>query len=113
MHLDGKRKPTLSGWLEQATLFYENALASAEVKTALAELGITPAKLEAGQALVQAMAKTNAVQEKEKGEAQQATLARDEALEALADWFGDFKEVAAIALEDQPQLLESLGFRKV
>ncbi len=111
--LDGKRKRTLSGWLDQATLFYKNALPNETIKTALAGLGVTQEKLEAGQTLVQAVVTANAAQEEEKGEAQQATVARDEALEALAEWLDDFRQVAVIALEDQPQLLESLGFGAV
>ncbi|NEP46299.1 MAG: hypothetical protein F6K35_46720, partial [Okeania sp. SIO2H7] len=51
----------------------------------------------------------NAAQEKEKGEAQQATKTRDEALDALDDWLGDFLAIAEVALADKPQLLEALG----
>ncbi len=113
LELDGRRKQTLIAWIGQATLFYQNALPDEAVKAALAEFGVSQAKLEAGQALVQAVVTANSAQEKEKGEAQQATIARDEALEALADWLDVFKQIAIIALEDQPQLLESLGFGAV
>ncbi|MEM0941615.1 MAG: hypothetical protein AAF600_19240 [Bacteroidota bacterium] len=43
------------------------------------------------------------------GEAQQFTVTRDEALDHLDEWMAEFKELAKIALEDQPQLLEVLG----
>ena len=52
----------------------------------------------------------NGTQEREKYEAQQATKDRDAALDRLDDWLGDFREVAAIALADQPQQLEALQF---
>lgn len=48
------------------------------------------------------------MQEKEKGEAQEATQKRDAAIAALDEWLGDFRVVARIALEDIPQLMEAL-----
>jgi len=49
------------------------------------------------------------VQEKEKGEAQAATQARDKALDELQDWLSDYLAIAKVALEEDPQLLEGLG----
>jgi len=48
-------------------------------------------------------------QEKERGEAQDATKQRDAAIAALETWLADFKVVARIALQDTPQLLEALN----
>ena len=109
LDLDGKRKVSLSGWLAQAKQFYLNALADAGVQTKLADFGITQTKLDAGKALVDAAEAANAVQEKEKGEAQQATLERDQALDNLDGWMSDFTAIARVALEEKPQLLEKLG----
>ncbi|RED91912.1 hypothetical protein [Marinoscillum furvescens] len=109
LELDGRRKQTYSGWLKQARLFYANALASTQILSALAHFGITTEKLEEGQAAV-AQVETSLVQQlREKGEAQNATEARDEALDALMDWVADFIAIARIALEHKPQLLENLG----
>lgn len=109
MRLNGRRKKTYAGWVEQATLFYGNALDNAEIQATLAEFGIDEKKLKAGQAAVQEVQTLLKAQLTEKGEAQGATEARDEALEALMDWLGDFFAIARIALEDDPQLLEMLG----
>ena len=49
------------------------------------------------------------MQEKEKGEAQAATKARDAAIDELQDWLSDYLAIAKVALEDNPQLLEGLG----
>ena len=59
--------------------------------------------------MVQAVAEANAVQEKEKGEAQEATKLRDAALDDLDQWMSDFIAIARLALEERPQYLEKLG----
>lgn len=43
------------------------------------------------------------------GESQQATKNKNDAFEMLDKWVSKFHKVAKIALEDRPQLLESLG----
>ena len=112
LDLGGKRKVSLSGWLAQSKQFYINALADSNVLTELAEFCITQAKLEAGKQLVDETEAANADQKKEKGEAQQATIDRDEAIDNLEGWMSDFIAIARIALEDKPQLLEKLGIVK-
>lgn len=46
---------------------------------------------------------------KEKGESQQATKDKDKAFSELEKWVREFYAIAKIALEDKPQLLESVG----
>jgi len=46
---------------------------------------------------------------KEKGEAHSVTIQRDQAFAELEDWMREFYTVAKIALDDKPQMLESLG----
>jgi hypothetical protein len=109
LDLNGERKQTLSGWLKQARQFYAGALGDATLLTKLGECGITLAKLTAGSAQVDSVEAASVTQAKERGEAQDATKARDAALESLDDWMSDFIAIARVALEDQPQLLEKLG----
>ena len=45
----------------------------------------------------------------ERGESQQATKDRDAAFAAFEKWVREFYAIAKIALEDKPQLLESIG----
>ena len=110
LNLSGSRKKSLSGWLEQATTFYTNLLNTPDFITALLEFGYDQAKLEAEAALVQAVYDANAVQDKERGEAQEATLVRDAKLDELDEWVARYKQVAQLALEDSPQMLEQLGW---
>lgn len=107
--LSGTRKRTLSGWLAQATQFYKNALANPAILKGFKEFGITEPKLKAGLAELKAVEAANLIQEKEKGDAQAATKQRDVALDELQDWMSDFLGIARIALEEDPQILESLG----
>ena len=45
----------------------------------------------------------------EKGQAQEATRLRNQKLEELEDYCRLLKTLAALALQDRPQLMESLG----
>lgn len=107
--ISGRRKDTRSGWLKQAKAFYGNALNTPEVLEGMAKFGMTQDKLEEGQTMAADVeAKLNS-QLKEKGEAQTATQARDEAFDAMQAWMSDFIGIARIALEAQSQYLEMLG----
>ena len=109
MQMRGRRKDSLSGMLTQASAFYANALSSPEVMEAFARFNVTMEVLEAGKAKVEEVQTHYNAQLKETGEAQQATLERDVALDQLDEWMGDFTGVVRIALESQPQYLEILG----
>ncbi len=95
--------------MAQSNQFYINAIADADILAKLNNFGITQAKLEQGKQLVQEVEAANAAQKKEMGEAQQATLDRDNAIDVLNSWLSDFVAIARIALEDRPQLLEKMG----
>ena len=82
---------------------------SPDILAKLGIYGVTEEKLETGQAEVKAVEAANLVQEKERGEAQTATKARDVALDELNEWMGDFIALARVALDEQPQRLEKLG----
>jgi hypothetical protein len=107
--LSGSRKDSLSGWLMQAQQFYSNLLNNPDLIKRLNEFGITADKLKAGQTELQAVETANLVQTKEKGESQNATKVRDTVVDSLSAWLSDFIAIGRIALEEEPQLLESLG----
>ncbi len=107
--LNGIRKISFSGWLHQAQTFYQNLEENAEFMTALAEYGYTSEKIADEKALINELETAKHSQAKEKGEAQQATLNRDQKLDVLDEWVSEFKVIAKIALEDNPQWIEKLG----
>ncbi|MCR9251675.1 MAG: hypothetical protein NXI20_14715 [bacterium] len=107
--LNGRRKLSNSGWLHQAKTFYTNALSNPEIAQSLLPFGLTAEKLTEAQNLVLDVESKLATQLTEKGEAQQATANRDQALDDLMEWINDFKTVAKLALESDKQLLEVLG----
>jgi hypothetical protein len=109
LDLSGRRASTLSGWLKQTQGFYRAILANDEWKRALAGFGQSEEKLSAQLAAIDGVATASETKKKEMGDAQNATQERDEKLEELVDWVGDYEVIARIALADNPQLLEKLG----
>jgi len=109
LHLNDRKPQAFNPWYEQARHFYTALLADAEAQAQLARYKITPEALTAAQAQVEQTMTLKTAQKQEIGEAQEATQKRDTAIETLAEWLGDFRVVARIALEDTPQLLEALG----
>ncbi len=107
--LRGRRKRAIAGWLVQARQFYGNLLTEEQLLERMSEFGITQAKLEMSQAQVDEVEQAYRVQGQERGAAQDATQARDAALDALSQWMSDFIAIARLALEERPQYLEKLG----
>ena len=108
LHLNERKPEAFNPWYEQARHFYLALLADTAAQTQLARYKVTPEAIQAAQTQVEQVFALKNAQEREKGEAQEATQQRDAAIAALDDWLGDFRVVARIALEDTPQLLEAL-----
>lgn len=96
-------------WIETVRKFYSEVSADSEIQTRLSRLKVTPEQLTEAQNLITEVENARKVYMKEKGESQNATQEKDQAFEKLDDWMSEFYAVAKIALEDHPQLLESLG----
>ncbi|MBI9071777.1 MAG: hypothetical protein JEY94_09275 [Melioribacteraceae bacterium] len=109
LELNGRRKQSLTGWIGQASSFYNNLLAYDELKSKLTRFGITDEKLTAGKTLVDDLVKATEIQSKEIGDAQAATKVRDAKIDEMDDMLEELEVVVRIALEDQPQWLEKLG----
>lgn len=109
LQLDGPREINLAKWTAMARSFYEQLKDHSVWVAALRKYNQGEQNIAMGLQLIDALDKAQNSQKKEKGEAQQATAERDNALEILEEWLQDFIEVARVALKSKPQLLESLG----
>ncbi|WP_346863874.1 hypothetical protein [uncultured Draconibacterium sp.] len=96
-------------WLETVQKFYSVALKDSNIQSKLIRLKITADDLTAADTLIGELEAARAEYLREKGESQDATKAKDAAFVKMDDWMSEFYAVAKIALEDKPQLLESLG----
>lgn len=96
-------------WLKVVKVFYSEALASPEIQTGLATLKVTVEVLTNTQALISPMETSYADYKNAVGIAEEDTKEKNDAFSTLDNWMRKFYKVAAIALEDNPQLLESLG----
>jgi hypothetical protein len=109
LELKGKRKKTQSGLMGQVKVFYSNLLNDETAVEKMATFGQSREKLENGYQLIKDSENKLAVRKKEMGEAQDATKARDKAIDKLQEWYSDYIEIARLALADQPQYLEMMG----
>lgn len=107
--LQGARKESFSGWKSQARQFYDAALAETAIQTDLATVGISATALEEALDLVNAADVAAHAQQKEIGEAQEATLSRDDLLDQLFEEWSDFVTIARVLFADDPQKLERMG----
>ncbi|MDD4673719.1 MAG: hypothetical protein PHI03_12370 [Bacteroidales bacterium] len=96
-------------WLETAKKFYSVASTDTDLQSKLARLKITTDDLTAAITLISNLEAARADYLREKGESQDSTKIKDAAFGKIDDWMSEFYAVAKIALEDNPQLLESLG----
>lgn len=96
-------------WLETVKKFYAVASEDTAIQTKLVRLKITTEEINGTITLIANLEEARATYLREKGESQDATKAKDKAFEAIDDWMSEFYAVAKIALEDKPQLLESIG----
>lgn len=108
----GLRSQSLSGWLREARIMYNNLLANSEALAVMERYGITAERLQNELQKVNEVETLHGKRLEKKGDAQQSTVDRDKAFDALANWYSDFRAIARIALYEKPQLLEALGIVK-
>ncbi len=98
-------------WIENVRRYYTVANEDTDIQTKLSMLKVSTEEIAEGLSLINEVENNRANYLREKGESQEATKTKDAAFAVLDDWMSEFFAVAKIALEDKPQLLESLGKR--
>jgi hypothetical protein len=109
LKLNGPRKQSLSGWMDQAATFYSNLGEGSTLAQGLLRFGYTAQKLQAEAALIEELRSKLQAQARETGEAQAATVERDAKLRELDSWVSELRAIARVAFYESPQELEKLG----
>jgi hypothetical protein len=107
-----ERAISQNDYIMQGLAFYDNALAAADVKMALANKGLTQALLEAGQSEFLTLKDMRETQQRESGQAQTATRNRDTVYEDLLAWEMDYRATAKIVLRESAELMEEIGIKQ-
>lgn len=95
--------------IDTIATFYKELASSPEMLAKMARLKFNETDLTDGQKAVEEVEAKRSAYLIERGEAQEATVEKDKALEALHFWMDDFLDVAELALEEHPQLMEIMG----
>lgn len=98
--------PTL---IERTEKFFNTLNTDSELLAKLSRLAVNEEQIATGLRLISELKQERAKYQIEIGESQESTKRKDQALKELENWIIDFKEIAGLALEYKPQLLESLG----
>lgn len=109
LKLKGSAARAIAASMEEMRAFYQLLDTTPHLLSALKQLKITEEDVKNQLKEFPEVEKAYAVYLQEKGESQQATRDKNKAFEALDKWVSKFYKVAKIALEDRPQLLETLG----
>ena len=107
--LKGSLPRTYVKWVETVTLFYNTLTKQPAILSQLAALQITETYVTEMLAALEGLEVLRADYIQTKGNAQNATKTKNKAFAVLDKWMSAFYGIARIALEDEPQLLESLG----
>ncbi len=107
--VNGSQPGVYVKWMEMVKKFYAEVSASEELKTKLARYKVTEEEITLGTTLIAETEAARSEYLREVGESEDTTKQKDSAFSKLDDWMSEFYAVAKIALEDHPQLLESLG----
>jgi hypothetical protein len=105
----GSMPRTYAKWMDTVRTFYTVSLSDPEIQQGMTRVKLSTEDLNAAYALLPAIEEARANYIREKGESQHATKLKDAAFARLEEWMREFYTIAKIALEESPQLAESLG----
>ncbi len=109
LHIKGIAPVRNAALIDTMRLFYETLNTNTQLLNALQRLKITADHVNQQLTNIANTQNAYAAYIQVKGESQQATQDKNKAFDAVTKWVGEFYAVAKIALDDQPQLLESVA----
>ncbi|MDO4880533.1 MAG: hypothetical protein Q3983_04570 [Capnocytophaga sp.] len=107
--LTGRVEVAFAKFLQQVKDLYVNLDNDTNLQESLKILKITPERIKTQIEDIKIVEKSYADYIQKKGESQQATFDKNKDFTALDKWVKDLYRLAKLALEDKPQLLESLA----
>jgi hypothetical protein len=96
-------------WLSDAEKFYSNLIGNPQLLATMQTYGFTEESLNAQQQEVDNLKGLQQTQQREMGEAQQATKDKWENFNQLKKWCDHLSELAKIEFDEDAQILEKLG----
>lgn len=109
LRLKGRSSQAISAILDDVRVFYTTLQQNSSLVTTLNRMKIDDSHIANQIQKISDTEKAYAQYTKKKGESQQATKNKTQALKAVEKWVKEFYAIAKIALSDKPQLLESIG----
>ena len=110
LKLPGRIKRARDAATIQIDELLNNIEESQKISTALATYGFSAMRLAGIREKLITLPPLKVSQDLETAEAQQATADRDSKNDTLEDWMSDFTAIARLAVLDQPELLELIGY---
>jgi hypothetical protein len=109
LHLYGKKKRNISGYLEQARTFYNTILHEQAILEQLVTLNITQETIQEKLKEIDDVEKDFMAFKEVNKDTQEATDESNKDFEKLRDWIRLFQNACRIVLKERPQLLEKVG----
>jgi hypothetical protein len=109
LKIDGSLPEAYLPYIEQCEEYYDELNSDPSLLAKLAPILITDIEVTEGIAQIDRVKQARKSYLTEKGEAENATIIKDNAMAELDAWMDDFMVIADIALEEKPQLKEIFG----
>jgi len=109
MMLDGIRQQSFSGFQKQAEAFYGNLISNPKYLEIISHFNITAELLQKQYSALKELINLSNAHQKEKGEAVEATKARDAKADQLDKFMAELIKMCKIIFEDTPENLKMIG----
>ncbi|MCP5053780.1 MAG: hypothetical protein GY940_41825 [bacterium] len=110
--LGSQTKKTLSGFLDQARVFYANALENKAILDALARFGVKPKDLKAAAKGIKKTEDAEAHHKRQKAATHLAIKKRDQAVFEVKEWMTPYWNICRLGLAGHPEQLGKLKYKK-